>query len=215
VADLGAGGGVEWGGAGPGGEPVAVGEAGDVADVGQDPGGAGRADAVEAHQPGAGSGDRLSQPAGQRLELAVESLHFSYQLDGELPTRPPGQVRWPHRREHRLGLQGGQVPGGAAGNKFGQQPVQPVQPVQRLSPGPGQFVAAIGEQPQHRQLFIDDQLPQAAGAQGHHYYGYLRLEARSRPGRAGVEVSGGVALTSAARGEVGVALTWRAPRRAP
>jgi ElaB/YqjD/DUF883 family membrane-anchored ribosome-binding protein len=30
--------------------------------------------------------------------------------------------------------------------------------------------------------------------------GYLRLEARSRSGQAGVEVSGGVALTSAARG---------------
>ena len=30
--------------------------------------------------------------------------------------------------------------------------------------------------------------------------GYLRLDARFRPGQAGVEVPGGVALTSAARG---------------
>src|SRR5690606_18474362 len=50
VADLFTGGGVQGGGPGPGGEPVAVGEPGDVTDVGQDPGGAGRSDAVDVQQ---------------------------------------------------------------------------------------------------------------------------------------------------------------------
>ena len=45
-----AAGGVDGGGAGPGREVAAVGEPGDVADVGEDPGGAGRADAMDVHQ---------------------------------------------------------------------------------------------------------------------------------------------------------------------
>ena len=57
VSDLLTGGGVDGCGAGPGREPVAVGEPGDVADVGQDPCGAGRADAVDLHQRGA-AGER-------------------------------------------------------------------------------------------------------------------------------------------------------------
>jgi hypothetical protein len=47
------------------------------------------------------------------------------------------------------------VPRCAAGNELDQQAVQPVE---RLHPGAGQFVAPVGQQPQHRQLFIDDQL---------------------------------------------------------
>jgi hypothetical protein len=62
----------------------------------------------------------------------------------------------------------GQVPAGAGGHQFGQQPVQPIE---RLGPGPGQLVAAVGQQPQHREVLIDDQLAQAAGAQGHHDLG--------------------------------------------
>jgi len=50
VAVLLTGGRVEWRGAGPGREPVAVSEPGDVADVGQDPGGDHGADAVEVHE---------------------------------------------------------------------------------------------------------------------------------------------------------------------
>jgi pimeloyl-ACP methyl ester carboxylesterase len=48
---------------------------------------------------------------------------------------------------------------------------QPVQPVEHLGPGPGQLVAAVGLQSQHRQVLVDHELPQAAGAQGHHGYG--------------------------------------------
>jgi hypothetical protein len=46
-----AGGGVDGGGAGPGGEVGPVGEAGHVTDIGEDPCGAGGADAVDVHQP--------------------------------------------------------------------------------------------------------------------------------------------------------------------
>jgi len=45
-----AAGGVDRGGTGPGREVVPVREPGDVADVSEDPGSAGRADAVDVHQ---------------------------------------------------------------------------------------------------------------------------------------------------------------------
>ena len=58
VAVLVTGRGVQGCGAGPGREPVAVGEPGHVADVGQDPCGAGRADPEEVHQVRPAGGDR-------------------------------------------------------------------------------------------------------------------------------------------------------------
>ena len=61
VALLVAGGGVDRGGAVPGGEVAAAGEAADVTDVAEQPGGAGRADAVELLQRAAGRGDELGQ----------------------------------------------------------------------------------------------------------------------------------------------------------
>ena len=60
VADLVAGGGVDRCGAVPGREVVAVGEPGDVADLDQQPGGAGGADAVQVDQRGAGRGEQLA-----------------------------------------------------------------------------------------------------------------------------------------------------------
>jgi hypothetical protein len=50
VPDLLSAGGVQRGGAGPGGEVVAVGEPGHLTHVGQDPGGAGRPEPVQVHQ---------------------------------------------------------------------------------------------------------------------------------------------------------------------
>jgi len=50
MPDLGAAAGIQRRGAGPGREVVAVREAADVDDVGQDPGGAGRADPEQIHQ---------------------------------------------------------------------------------------------------------------------------------------------------------------------
>jgi hypothetical protein len=50
-----AGGGVDRGGAGPGGDPVDFDESSHITDIGQDPGGAGQADGVNAinSDPGA------------------------------------------------------------------------------------------------------------------------------------------------------------------
>ena len=50
VSDVVAGGGVDGCGAGPGREVVAVGEPGDVADLDEQPGSTGRADAVQVEQ---------------------------------------------------------------------------------------------------------------------------------------------------------------------
>jgi hypothetical protein len=66
VPDLLPGGRVQGCGAGPRGEPVAVGEPGDVADVGQDPGGHDRADTGQVHQRRAAGEDHL-------LELLAEA----------------------------------------------------------------------------------------------------------------------------------------------
>jgi hypothetical protein len=71
VPDLLAARGVEGRGAVPGGEPVPVGEAGHVADVGRDPRRSGRADPVHVHQPAAAGGHRLAEAALHVLGLAV------------------------------------------------------------------------------------------------------------------------------------------------
>jgi hypothetical protein len=47
----------------------------------------------EVHEAGPGRGDRLPQPASELLQLVVEGLHLSHQLDRELPTDPPGRSR--------------------------------------------------------------------------------------------------------------------------
>jgi hypothetical protein len=60
VADLVAGGSIDGCGAGPGREPVPVSEPGDVTDVSEDAGGAGRADPEHAQQPGPGRGHPLT-----------------------------------------------------------------------------------------------------------------------------------------------------------
>ena len=72
--------------------PVAVGEPGHVADVGEDPRGAGRADPVDAQQPGPGGGHRLPQPAGQLPQLAVQDVDLADQLGGQLAAGPSGRV---------------------------------------------------------------------------------------------------------------------------
>jgi hypothetical protein len=45
-----------------------------------------------------------------------------------------------------------------------------MRPVQPRRPGPGQFVAAITQQPQHLQVSIDGELPQAPVPQRHHHH---------------------------------------------
>jgi excisionase family DNA binding protein len=73
VPDLIAGGGIDRGGAVPGREVVAVGEPGDVGDLDQQPRGAGRADALQVKQLGAGRCDHCTH----QQELAVEQYLFN------------------------------------------------------------------------------------------------------------------------------------------
>src|SRR6266508_1772654 len=67
----------------PGGEPVAVGEAADVADVGQQPGGSRGTDAVQAHQGGSASGHQVGQVLLRRLDPSVDALELADELDRE------------------------------------------------------------------------------------------------------------------------------------
>ena len=100
VADLLAGGGVQGCGAGPGREPVAVGEPGDVADVGQYACGAGGPDAVDLHQRRASRGDRGLELGRDRLQLLVDRDQVAIDPGGDrhhlvttLPSSVPARVR--------------------------------------------------------------------------------------------------------------------------
>ena len=91
VAGLVAGGRVQRRGAVPGGEPVASGEPADVADVGEQLGGARGPDAVQLHQGGSARGNQLGELPVQSPGSLVDALELSGQLDGEPPaTRRPG-----------------------------------------------------------------------------------------------------------------------------
>ena len=71
-----AGGGIQRGGAVPGGERVAVGEPVDVADVGEQPSRTGGADPGEFHQGGPAGRDQLPPLVVDRLGLLVDSLQL-------------------------------------------------------------------------------------------------------------------------------------------
>jgi hypothetical protein len=93
-------------GAGPGREPVAVGESGHVPDVGEDPGCHHRPDAGQVHQRGSSRLDQRLELLGQRLDLLIHRHQV-----GELFGREPaagltGQVPGTGGGEDRLGLQG-------------------------------------------------------------------------------------------------------------
>jgi hypothetical protein len=77
-----AGGGVQWGGAVPGGDVPAAGEARDVGDVAEQPGRAGRADAVQLLQAAARGRDQLGQLPVGGLDLLVDDREFGDQLGG-------------------------------------------------------------------------------------------------------------------------------------
>ena len=77
------------------------------------------------------------------------------------------------------------MPFRAAADQLGQQPVQSVEDLRSAA---GQLVPAVGQQPQHRQVLIDLQLPQAAGAQRHHDDG-MRVVGVALAGVPGVEHS--------------------------
>src|SRR5439155_9585559 len=80
VTPLVAGGRIDGGGAVPGCEVVTAGEAADVADVAQQPGSAGRADAVELLQCAAGRLDQFGQLGVRGLDLLVDGRDRGDQL---------------------------------------------------------------------------------------------------------------------------------------
>lgn len=83
VAHVITGGGIDRRGAVPGGEVARVREPGDVTGLNQRPGGAGRADPVQAHQGGPGRGGQLLR----RLLALVNAFQVADQLGGG-PARP-------------------------------------------------------------------------------------------------------------------------------
>jgi hypothetical protein len=102
VAVLLAGGGVQGCCVGPGREPVAVGEPLDVADVGEDPGGHDRSNAVDVHEAGATSEHDGFQLRGGLLDLGLDrdelgeflGCDAAAGLSGDV-TRPDGGDAWP------------------------------------------------------------------------------------------------------------------------
>ena len=159
VADVVAGGGVDRGGAGPGAEVVAVGEPGDVADLDQQPGRAGGADAVQVHQAGAGRGDQLGEFLVRGLLALIDPLEVADQLGGDPPTGLAGDVARADRGQQGLGLGGGQVLLRTARDQFQQQVVDlghlaGVVITQRAAP--------VDQDPQHRELLVVDDRTQAA-----------------------------------------------------
>jgi hypothetical protein len=94
VSDLLAGGGVDGCGAVVGGEVVPAREAVDVLDLGQDPAGDDRADAVEIGQVRSAGRDELTDLTAHRLDLRVEGLDVRDVLVGEVDTHQVDRGVW-------------------------------------------------------------------------------------------------------------------------
>ena len=165
VADLLAGGGVQRRGPGPGREPVAVGEPGDVADVGEDACSDDGSDTGEVHQVRAAGNDQRLELFAGHLHLLLDRDHLGELLEREPFTRLADRVAWPHRGQDRLGLERGDVLLRLSWNQFGQQPVQPVD---RLDLRLGQLVPPVDQHPQHLQVRVVGQHPQRLGAHSDH-----------------------------------------------
>jgi hypothetical protein len=100
-------GGVQGGGAVPGGESVAVAEPADVADVGEQPGRAGGADAGQVHQGGAAGGHELGEVLLRGFDLLVDSGEFADELDRQPAAGLADQVTWLDRGDQPAGLGSG------------------------------------------------------------------------------------------------------------
>src|SRR5204863_613833 len=110
----------------PGREVSAAGEPGDVTDVADEPGGAGRADAVQCLDLAAGTLDQLGELAIRGLDLRIDGFDLLDQLAGELVTGAPDQVGGFDGAQQGAGLAGGQVLLRPAGDQVEQEHVQPV-----------------------------------------------------------------------------------------
>ncbi len=144
VALVVAAGGVDRCGAVPTGESTAVREATHVADIAQNPGRAGRTDAIKRAQTGPGRVQKLGQLFVGRGHLAIERRQVRDQLCGELPSGSAHHIAWTHRGQQDTCLGGGQELLGASGDQLGEQLVQPVDGV---GAGPTEFVATVDQQP--------------------------------------------------------------------
>ena len=102
---------------------VAVGEAAHVADVGQDPGGAGGSDPGQVHQVRPGCEHRLLQFRLECLELGVESDQVGELVGGQPPHGAPNEITGTQPSQHRLVLRHRLLHRDPAGNQLGHQPV--------------------------------------------------------------------------------------------
>ena len=133
-----AAGGIDRGGAGPGREVVPVREPGNVPDVSQDPGSAGRADAMDVHQVRASREHRGFQLGFHALEFGVQAVQVFQFLRGHPAAGLPRQVTGPDRGKQPLVLAHGLLHRRPAGQQAQEQAVHPVQ---GLGAGAGQLVA--------------------------------------------------------------------------
>ena len=155
-------------GAGPGREPVAVGEPGDVSGVGQDPGCHDGPDAGQVHQGGAGGDHHLLEFLGEDLDLLLDRDQLSDLFRGESAAGLAGQVPRTHRSQDSLRLSSGDVLLALSRNELGQQPVYPVH---CLDPGPAQLGAPVDQHPQRLQLDVIGQHPKLPGADRNYRHG--------------------------------------------
>jgi hypothetical protein len=147
----------------PAREPA--GEATDVPDIAGDPGGAGRADPVEAQQPGPARLEQLLERYVRRLGLPVDRGRFGGEFGGELPTGPAHHVPRSDRGQQGAGLGGGQELFGATGISSSSSRCN------RLTvwvPGQAQFVASVDQQSQCDQVVVGAHPLQAGWAQRDH-----------------------------------------------
>ena len=126
----------------------------DRADLDQQPCGAGRADAVQVHQRGAGGSDQSLELFVGLLGPLVDALEVSDQLSGYPSAGLASRVTRADRGQQRLGLGGGQALLRSARGQLQQQLVQLAALAGGEHPGPGgqfrrdvDYLLAIGEQP--------------------------------------------------------------------
>jgi hypothetical protein len=134
------------------------GEAGDVADLDQQPGGARRADAGQVEQSGAGRGDQLGEFLVRGLLPLIDPLQVTDQLRRDPTSGLAGGITRSHLRQQGPGLPGGQVLLRTARDELQQELVQ-------LGDHPGVVVAeratAVDQDPQDSELFVIDHRPQS------------------------------------------------------
>ncbi len=106
----------------------------------------------QVHQNGAAVGDKRGEFLLGGLDLAVDGLELTDQLDHDPAPGLAGQVSRFGRGDQGSGLRRGQEPFGTTGKQLQQQPMQPVD---CLGAGPSELVAAVDEQTHHDQVAVD------------------------------------------------------------